>query len=67
MMNDTQIKVHGGIVTHADTHHVAVIDTAGRRLVDIQVPTTADGYRAAVQFLGSWAGLVSVGIECTGS
>lgn len=66
-MNDTQIKVHGGIDTHADTHHVAVIDTAGRRLADIQVPTTAAGYRAAVQFLGSWAGLVSVGIECTGS
>ena len=66
MMSDMQIKVYGGIDTHADTHHVAVIDTAGRRLADIQVPTTAAGYQAALRFLGSWPGLASVGIECTG-
>ena len=67
MVNDKQIKVYGGIDTHADTHHVAVIDAAGRRLADVQVPTTAPGYQAALRFLGSWPTLVSVGIECTGS
>ena len=67
MLNDKQIKVYGGIDTHADTHHVAVVDAAGRRLADVQVPTTAVGYRAALQFLRSWDGLVRVGIECTGS
>ncbi len=67
MVNDNQIKVYGGIDTHADTHHVAVIDTAGRRLADVQVPTTAAGYQAALRFLGSWPTLVGVGIECTGS
>ncbi|RII40857.1 IS110 family transposase [Galactobacter valiniphilus] len=67
MVNDRQIAVYGGIDTHADTHHIAVIDAAGRRLGDVQIPTTAAGYRAAVQFLGSWNGLVRVGIECTGS
>jgi len=67
MVNDKQIKVYGGIDTHADTHHVAVIDAAGRRLADVQVPTTAPGYQAALRFLGSWPMLVSVGIECTGS
>ncbi|AZT97948.1 IS110 family transposase [Brevibacterium aurantiacum] len=66
MMNDKQVKVYGGIDTHADTHHLAVIDQAGRRLADAQIPTTATGYQAALRFLGSWPGLVSVGIECTG-
>lgn len=67
MMNDKQVKVYGGIDTHADTHHLAVIDQAGRRLADAQIPTTATGYQAALRFLGSCPGLVSVGIECTGS
>lgn len=67
MVNDKQIKVYAGIDTHADTHHIAVIDAADRRLADVQVPTTAAGYRAALRFLRSWGGLVSVGIECTGS
>ena len=67
MVNDKQIEVYGGIDTHADSHHVAVIDAANRRLADVQVPATAAGYRAALQFLGSCDGLVRVGIECTGS
>jgi len=67
MVNDNQIKVYGGIDTHADTHHVAVIDATGRRLADVQVPATAGGYEVALRFLGSWSALVSVGIECTGS
>jgi len=66
-MNEKQIKVYGGIDTHADTHHVAVIDATGRRLADVQVPATAAGYQAALRFLGSWSALVSVGVECTGS
>jgi transposase len=57
----------GGIDTHADTHHVAVIDGNGRRLGDVQVRADAAGYRAAVRFLSRWPGLVAVGIECTGS
>lgn len=66
-MNDSSLEVYGGIDTHADTHHVAVIDAAGRHLADMQVSTTETGYRAAVRFFESWPGLVSVGIECTGS
>ena len=49
-MNDKQIKVYGGIDTHADTHHVAVMDGTGRRLADVQVPATAAGYEAALRF-----------------
>ena len=62
MVNDKQIEVYGGIDTHADSHHVAVIDATNRRLADVQVPATAAGYRATLQFLGSYNGLVHVGI-----
>ncbi|MCI2266961.1 IS110 family transposase [Sediminivirga luteola] len=41
MVNDKQIKVYAGIDTHADTHHIAVIDAAGRRLADVQCLTSA--------------------------
>lgn len=66
MVSEKQIKVYGGIDTHADTHHVAVIDATGQRLADVQVPATAAGYQAALRFLGTWPGMVSPGIECTG-
>ena len=59
--------VYGGIDTHADTHHVAVIDVHGRPLGDVRVPATAAGYRQAVRFIGRWPQVVKVGVECTGS
>jgi hypothetical protein len=34
IMTTIQPEVIAGIDTHADTHHVAVIDTDGRRLGD---------------------------------
>lgn len=58
---------YGGIDTHADTHHVAVIDATRQRLADVRVPATAAGYQAALRFLGTWPALVSVSIECAGS
>lgn len=64
--NRVEVEVYGGIDTHADTHHVAVIDALGRRLDDIQIPATPAGYRTAVRFLQSQGGLVTIGIECTG-
>ena len=59
--------VYGGIDTHADTHHVAVIDVHGRPLGDVRVPATAAGYRQAARFIGRWPRVVKVGVECTGS
>ncbi len=56
-----------GIDTHADTHHVAVIDGHGCPLGDVQVPATAGGYRQAVRFIGRWTPVDKVGVECTGS
>ena len=59
--------VYGGINTHADTHHVAVIDVHARLLGDVRVPATAAGYRQAARFIGRWPRVVKVGVECTGN
>ena len=67
MVTDLEVAVYGGMDTHTDTHHVAVMDHTGRRLGDTQVPATAAGYQAAVAFLRRWPTLHEVGIECTGS
>ena len=67
MMRHDQGPVYGGIDTHADTHHVAVIDKHGRSLADMQVPATGAGYRRAVAFLRRWPVVAAVGVECTGS
>lgn len=44
---DPSASVIIGIDTHADAHHLAVIMTAGRRLKDLKIPATSDGYRRA--------------------
>ncbi|TLP90353.1 IS110 family transposase [Nesterenkonia salmonea] len=67
MVTETQTLVYGGIDTHTDTHHVAVVDHLGTPLEDIQVPATSSGYRAAVRFLNRWPQLAALGVECTGS
>jgi transposase len=59
--------VIGGVDTHADTIHVALIDELGRALRDQEFPTTPAGYRAALAFLISFGRLLVVGIEGTSS
>nr|WP_322002513.1 hypothetical protein [Rhodococcus qingshengii] len=49
-MTMIELEVIAGIDTHADTHHVAVIETAGRRLGDAGFPTTLKGYKAIAAF-----------------
>ncbi len=59
--------VFGGIDTHAETIHVAVVDRWGRELDDAEFPTTPSGYRDALTFLTGSGQLASVGIEGTSS
>jgi transposase len=59
--------VVGGIDTHADTIHVALITTLGREVADHEFRTTAAGYRAAVTFLSAHGPIDQVGIEGTSS
>ncbi len=64
----TRIKtVVAGVDTHKDTHHAAVIDTAGRQIADASFPTTKKGYVELSAFVSSFGELVRVGVEGTGS
>ena len=60
-------KVTGGVDTHGETHHAAVIDALGRQLADREFPTTPRGYRALLSWLISFGQLVRVGVEGTGA
>ncbi len=66
-MTTPVVEVIAGIDTHADTHHAAVIDSAGRKLGDEQFPTTEAGYLALIGFITSFGVLLRVGVEGTGS
>lgn len=45
--------VFGGVDSHADTIHVAVITDRGGHVADAEFPTTSAGYAAAVAFLNA--------------
>lgn len=58
--------VAGGVDSHADTIHVAVVTDRGGHLADAQFPTNAAGYAAAIAFLEAH-GTVAAGVEGTSS
>jgi transposase len=59
--------VTGGVDTHGQTHHAAVIDSVGRQLGDREFPTTPAGYRQLVSWLHGHGDLERVGVEGTGA
>lgn len=65
-MQKTTIVV-AGIDTHKDTHHVAVIDVAGRRVADRQFPVSTAGYRQLLDWVAGHGIIDRVGVELTGS
>jgi transposase len=56
----------GGVDSHKDTIHVAVITGTGRPVADQEFPTTEAGYSRAVAWL-SGHGPLQVGVEGTSS
>ncbi|MCW2943289.1 MAG: family transposase [Actinoallomurus sp.] len=60
-------RVTGGVDTHKDTHHAAVVLMNGRRLADREFPATAAGYTDLLEWLQSYGRLHAVGVEGTGS
>jgi hypothetical protein len=44
-------KVVGGVDTHADTMHLAVMTLLGRKLADREFRTDARGYWEAIRFM----------------
>ena len=66
-MTNTTRAVTGGVDTHGQTHHAAVLDELGRPLGDRGFPTTPAGYRALLTWLRTHGRVQQVGIEGTGS
>jgi transposase len=65
--SSTAIEVVLGVDTHLDSHVAVALDQLGRRLGDLTVPTTPDGYRTLVSWAVGFGSLRSAGIEGTGS
>jgi transposase len=59
--------IFGGVDTHGDTIHVAVIDELGRDLDDREFATTPVGYQRALAFLTSHGDIAAIGVEGTSS
>jgi transposase len=66
-MTNTSQHVIGGVDTHKDTHHAAVITVAGQLLGDQQFPATNRGHQALLDWLASFGVLDAVGVEGTSS
>lgn len=63
----TDRHVFGGVDSHADTIHVAVISSNGGHLADAEFTTTTAGYAAALAFLTAHGHIVAIGVEGTAS
>lgn len=59
--------VFGGVDSHADTVHAAVISDNGGHLADAEFATTAAGYAAALAFLTAHGHVIAIGVEGTSS
>jgi transposase len=56
-----------GVDTHADTHHVALINEYGKHLADKKFLATGSGYRGIIAFATSYGPVLAAGLEGTGS
>lgn len=66
-MTDQVWEVTGGVDTHGQTHHAAVVDQVGSYLADRQFPATGTGYRQLAGWLRSFGTVTAVGVEGTGA
>jgi transposase len=57
----------GGVDTHLELHHAAVVDTAGEILATRSFATTRAGYRAMLAWMRGFGDVVRVGVEQTGT
>src|SRR4029453_10442639 len=66
-MTRTTVGVTGGVDTHGQSHHAAVIEHLGRQLGDREFPASPPGYGALVEWLQGHGELDRVGVEGTGA
>lgn len=68
MTNESEdVGTVGGVDSHKDTIHVAVVTGLGRPVDDHEFPTTEAGYHLAVAWLTARGPLQAVGVEGTSS
>jgi transposase len=60
-------RITGGVDTHKDTHHAAVVLMNGRRIADAEFPASAAGHAELLTWMHSFGVLHAVGVEGTGS
>ncbi|HET6659773.1 MAG TPA: IS110 family transposase [Rubrobacter sp.] len=56
-----------GVDTHLDFHVTVALDRLGRRLGEVKVPTTAEGYKRVLRWAKSFGSVRCAGIEGTSS
>jgi transposase len=66
-MTTATVRVIGGVDTHGQSHHAAVIDGVGRQLDDREFPASPAGYGALLEWLRGDGELDRVGVEGTGT
>ncbi len=66
-MTTTTPGVTGGVDTHGQTHHAAVLDHLGRQLGDREFPTTPSGYRSLLAWMAGHGQLERIEVEGTGT
>lgn len=59
--------VTGGVDTHQETHHAAVVDRVGEVLGTRQFAATPAGYQALLAWLQTFGPVTKIGVEGTGS
>ena len=61
------LRVIVGVDTHRDSHMAVALDHLGRRLDQLEIPTTATGYGALLDWGDSFGEIDTVGVEGTNS
>ena len=61
------VRVTVGVDTHRDVHVAVALDHLGRRLDDLEIPTTAAGYQALIDWAEAFGEIDTVGVEGTNS
>lgn len=66
-LQDESEQVFGGVDTHDESIHVAVVSDRGHELGDREFATTSGGYRRALAFLASFGEVLALGVEGSSS
>jgi transposase len=67
LQEDALVEVLLGVDTHLDCHVAVALDELGRRLGELTMPTTTEGYESLLSWAERFGPVRRVGLEGTGS